>query len=140
MGVDEHEHMHHLAEQFDLLGQEIEELKQAMIQNFAGGELRRIIFNGKVPGGFQALDDSGSDALAYAIYNPTELEVFVGLAGLPPSANGLVIPAKKLVVAPVAVNGSIQLAVDATKLAEKEVSVLRVRFPTPQPFFVGALA
>lgn len=128
-----------LGEALEDLGERMEALKLEMMRSYTGGEIRTLVFNGQVSGGFQVLDDKGSDALSYGIYNPTKFKVMVGLAGLPPSQSGLVVPAHKLVVAPLQVNGSVQLKIDPEELGEESASILRIRFPLPQPFFVGSL-
>jgi len=118
----------------------LEEVKDAMARAFAGGEVQRFTFLGK-EGITSLLDDKGSNALSYAVYNPNNFRVFVGLGGASADASsGLIIPKQKLVVAPIQVNGHVALAADATELAEATGSIIRVRFPTPQAFFVGALA
>jgi hypothetical protein len=119
--------------------QRLAEIKDALARNFAAGEIERFTFNGKT-GPVQVTDDHGSNALSYAVYNPNNFRVFVGLAGTSASVDGLIVPKQKLVVAPLQINGRVQLAADATELAEGSGTILRVRFPMPQPFFVGALA
>jgi hypothetical protein len=122
-----------------LVAEQLAELKDAMARNFAAGEIERFSFNGKT-GMLQVTDDHGSNALSYAVYNPNNFRVFVGLAGTSASTDGLIVPKQKLVVAPLQINGRVQLAADATELGEGSGTILRVRFPMPQPFFVGDLA
>ena len=131
----EHADLH---QRFDGFEQRIEEVKDLLARNFGAGEIERFTFNGKT-GPVQVTDDHGSNALSYAIYNPNNFRVFAGLAGTSASADGLIVPKQKLVVAPLQINGRVQLAADATELAEGSGAILRVRFPMPQAFAVYAL-
>lgn len=131
-------HYQDLSKRLEALECETRELKDFAIRNFLAGEIERIRFNGKA-GLTSWLDDHGSNALSYAIYNPNEFRVFVGLAGAGASASGLIVPKQKLVVAPLTINGHVEVAADAEELGEKEATVLRVRFPSPQPFAAYAL-
>lgn len=128
-----------LAQHLERLGGELGALKDAMARNFMAGEIERFRFDGKA-GEVRFTDDHGSNCLSYAIYNPNDFRVFVGLAGLAATADALIVPKQKLVVAPLQINGHVELAADETELGEKAGTILRVRFPTPQAFFVGALA
>ncbi len=116
----------------------IEQLKSLEARHFLGGEIERFRFDGGA-GLIRQLDDHGSNCLSYAVYNPNEFRVFVALAGTSADADGLIVPKQKLVVAPLQVNGHIELAVDAGEIEEEAGTILRVRFPVPQAFFVGAL-
>jgi hypothetical protein len=116
----------------------IEEFKRVSARHFVAGEIERFRFDGKA-GEVRFLDDHGSNCLSYAVYNPNNFRVFVGLAGLGATADALIVPKQKLVVAPLQVNGHIELAADEAELKEGSGTILRVRFPVPQPFFVGAL-
>jgi hypothetical protein len=117
----------------------LEKLKDTYARLFLGGEIERFAFNGK--GGLtQLTDDRGSNALSYAVYNPNNFRVFVGLAGTSADSSGLIVPKQKLVVAPLQVNGHVALAADATELGEGSGSILRVRFPLPQAFAAYALS
>lgn len=137
--MNDHDHSDQLEQRLEDLGAAIEELRGVAARNFLGGEIERFHFDGKA-GLLEALDDHGSNALAYAVYNPNNFRVFVGLAGTSAAADSFVVPKQKLVVAPVQVNGHIELAASAEDIAEGSGFIWRVRFPTPQPFFVGALA
>lgn len=143
-----HPHGHHSAPplehadlhlRLDTVEHRIGEIKDALARNFAAGEIERFTFNGKT-GQVQVTDDHGSNALSYAVYNPNNFRVFVGLAGTSASVDGLIVPKQKLVVAPIQINGRVQLAADATELAEGSGTILRVRFPMPQAFAVYALS
>jgi hypothetical protein len=123
---------------FAELEKHMRQMRDFAMRNFAGGEIERIRFNGKT-GVTSFTDDRGSNSLAYAVYNPNNFRVFVGLGGAGATADALIVPKQKLVVAPLQVDGHIELAADAVELAEGAGNILRVRFPTPQPFFVGAL-
>jgi hypothetical protein len=128
-----------LCKRFDAFTAELEELKRNAARHFLSGEIERFRFNGKA-GETRFTDDHGSNCLSYAVYNPNDFRVFVGLAGLGATADGLIVPKQKLVVAPLQINGHVELAADASELGEKAGTILRVRFPVPQAFFVGALS
>lgn len=121
------------------LEQAIEKMKDVASRNFLSGEIEGFSFDGAA-GRTRWTDDHGSNALAYAVYNPNEFRVFVGLAGTSASSDGLIVPKQRLVVAPLQINGHVELAADEEQLAKGSGRILRVRFPTPQPFYVGALA
>lgn len=104
-----------------------------LARNFVNGEIAGFHFDGS-QGIDSALDDQGSDALAYGLYNNTDVPVTISTAAI-----GLEVPARFVVVAPITINGHVQLFADAEALGESSVSVLRWRFPTVQPFFVGKL-
>jgi hypothetical protein len=120
------------------LSTRIEALKEVAARHFLAGELEHFRFDGKA-GEVRFLDDRGSNCLSYAVYNPNEFRVFVGHGGRAATEDALIVPAKRLVVAPLQINGYVELAADLTELGEKAGAILRVRFPTPQPFFVGSL-
>jgi len=136
--MPEHQLHPDLAHRFELLEASMRELKDVAMRNFFAGEIERFRFDGKA-GTTRWLDDHGSNALSYAIYNPNDFRVFVGLAGTGATADALIVPKQKLVVAPLQINGRVEVAADAEQLKEGSGTILRVRFPTPQPFFVGAL-
>lgn len=129
-------HDHELAElrrQMDGLALEIRELTTTLARDFANGEIASLSFDGS-KGITQVTDDHGSNALAYALYNQTAVPLFLHLVG-----GELEVPAHKLLVAPVTINGAIQVSANAEKLAETRIQVFRWRFPTPQAFAVHAL-
>ena len=134
--LHEADQAHELVCRMSELSQEVMQLRNALLRNFAAGEIERFNFAATR---LKQMDDRGSNALAYAIYNPNNFKVFVGLAGASADKDGLVIPKQKLVVAPLEVNGHIELGVSAEEVGEGG-TILRVRFPTPQPFSVHALA
>jgi hypothetical protein len=139
--MSQHAHHDHELEQLrcelDAVAREVHELTDVLARSFANGEVAALSFDGS-KGISQVTDDKGSNALAYAIYNNTKVDLFVSLAGAGPQS-GLEVPAQKLVVAPITVNGAVDVAADATQLAETRITVLRWRFPTPQAFYVGDL-
>lgn len=104
------------------------------------GELAGVRFDGK-SGEFEFVDDHGSPALSYAVYNTSDIPVFVAFGGGPASAAGgaLEVPARYLVVFPISTLGHVRLGVDAGELGEDQLQLQRVRFHTVQPFFAGAL-
>jgi hypothetical protein len=139
-GHQDHDQLHdHAAHQrLDSLELLLAELKDTWARLFLSGEVERMTFRGK-EGLTTLTDDHGSTALSYAVYNPNDFRVFVGLAGTSASTDGLIVPKQKLVVAPLIINGAVQLAADTTELGEKSGTIIRVRFPTPQPFAAYAL-
>lgn len=125
---------------FDNLAQRLDQVKDAAARHFLPGEIERFAFDGKTGGAISVVDDRGSNALSYAVYNPNDFRIFVGLAGGSATPDGLIVPKQKLVIAPLIVNGHISLAADAAQLAEGSGTILRVRFPTPQPFAAYSLS
>jgi len=125
-------HYHDLSERLDTLGPAIQRVEAALARFAVPGSWLRMHFT---PGERRVLDDKGGNALALAVYNPNAFSVFVGTGGTSAAADSFEVPANKLVVAPLQVNGAAEF------LAEGEAAgfVWRVRFPTPQPFFVGDL-
>jgi len=135
-------HQHHeqltyeeLCRRLDGMVAAMRELEASFARHTMAGEWLRLRFTASQ---LLQLDDKGSNALAYGVYNPNAFPVQVGLAGAGAAADGFVVPKQKLLVAPVQVNGHVELAVPAGEVGEGGF-VWRVRFPTPQPFFVGAL-
>lgn len=137
----EHDHTPdaHLA----LLTQQMAELLQ-LTQRLAvplAGQMLPHEFNGKEAASLDWTDDTGPDCLSYAVYNPNAFRVAVSALGAGAGgARAFVVPKQKLVVAPIQVAGDVHLAANAEDIGEASGLVWRVRFPTPQPFFVGALA
>lgn len=101
-------------------------------------EFRPLVFTKGEP---RQMDDVGAGCLSYAIYNPTAFKVFAAFAGGSATPNGgaFEVPAKKLVVVPMAVAPNIELGVDPAEVKEASALIWRARFHTVQPFFVGAL-
>ena len=79
--MPEHQLHPDLAHRFELLEASMRELKDVAMRNFFAGEIERFRFDGKA-GTTRWLDDHGSNALSYAIYNPNYFRVFVGLEDL----------------------------------------------------------
>lgn len=123
-----------LRAELDRLAGALYDMDAILARNFVNGEIAGFRFDG-AQGIDTVLDDQGGDALAYGLYNNTDVPVTIATAAM-----GLQVPARFLVVAPITINGHVQLVADPEALGEKAVSVLRWRFPTPQPFFVGKLA
>lgn len=129
------QHRHPLEAHVTDLGSRLSELRDLMARYSLAGEIERFAFSTTQ---LRQMDDRGSNCLSYAVYNPNDFKVFIGLAGASADADGLVVPAQKLVVAPLQVNGHIELGVDAGEVGEGG-AVHRVRFPVPQPFSVSSL-
>lgn len=138
---DDHRHHHHQDEDLgaalrgrleEAIG-EMRDLTATLAGQFVNGEIGAFTFDGAT-GITNVLDDQGSDALAYALYNNTDVPVTIQT-----SAVGVLVPKRFLMVAPLTINGHVQLVADATALGEKQASVLRWRFPSPQPFFACKL-
>lgn len=134
--MTDYPHDQELHERFERLEAGLLRVEEAIARVGAEGEPMPIAFK---PTQTVVTDDQGHPALSYAVYNPTNVKVFVALAGTSATKDGLIVPKQKLVVAPLQVNGNIQLGVDPTELGEETIRVIRWRFVLPQPFFVGAL-
>jgi hypothetical protein len=120
----------------DAMGETLTEMKDLWARLFLAGEIQRFAFD---ESNLQQTDDRGSNALSYAVYNPNAFRIFVALAGGEATEDGgLVVPKEKLVVAPLQINGHVNLGVDAEEVGEGG-SILRVRFPLPQQFAAYAL-
>jgi uncharacterized membrane protein len=119
----------------DSLAGEVRSMTAVLARDFVNGEILTLNFGGPKEV-TSVVDDRGSNALAYAVYNPTAFNFELAAAG------GLIlIPKQKVVVAPVTVNGHISVSVKPGEAIGTEwVQVLRWRFPTPQPFYVGDLS
>jgi hypothetical protein len=143
--VSDHRHHHTLSDEeicrrLDAIAAAMHELEAAYARNFLNGEQLRLPFTKAQP---RQLDDKGGNALAYAVYNPNNFRVYLGLAGANAAADGFVVPKQKLLVVPATINGSVELLADEKEIGEavgEKGTVWRWRFPTPQPFYVGALA
>jgi hypothetical protein len=112
------------------------EVRAALMAHSASGEFRQLAFSAAR---LQWTDDVGSNALSLAVYNPNNFKIFVGLAGGDATPQSFPVPKQKLIVIPCLVNGSVKFAVEAGEVGEGG-SIWRVRFPTPQSFYIGALA
>lgn len=124
--------LHH---ELDRLAGEMRCMTDVLARDFVNGEVLALAFGGPQEV-TKVVDDRGGNALAYGVYNATAFDLV-----LETPAGPLLIPKQKVVVAPVTVNGNISLSVKAAEAIGKEwIPVLRWRFPTPQPFYVGALA
>lgn len=133
---DHHHHRESVIDvraELDNLAGEVRAMNAALARNFVNGEIASLVFDGKA-GITQVTDDQGGDALSYALYNDTDVAISIGLVG-----GRLRVPKRKLLVAPVTVNGHVELFADPTALAETRISVMRWRFPTPLPFFLGTI-
>lgn len=136
---DHHRHDHHdhdLARHLERIPETMRSLEAAMARNFIPGSWLRMKFTAAEP---KVLDDKGPNALALAIYNPNNFRIYVGQAGGGAAKDGFVVPKQKLVVAPLQVNGTVEFLADEEDIAAGSGFVWRVRFETPQPFFVGSL-
>lgn len=135
-----HQHDAEVCQRLDALAAAMRELEQSFSRHFLNGEQLRLPFTKAQP---RLLDDKGGNALAYGVYNPNNFRVYLGLAGANAAADGFVVPKQKLVVVPATINGAVELLADEKEIGEaagEKGTVWRWRFPTPQPFYVGALA
>lgn len=138
MGHKDHQHDPDYAElcrHLEAVPAAVGRLEQVLARNAIPGSWQRMRFTQAAP---RVVDDNGANALALAIYNPNEFRVYVGVGGSA-APDSFVVPKKKLVVAPIQVNGAVEFLGDEGDLAAGAGFVWRVRFSTPQPFFVGSL-
>jgi hypothetical protein len=112
---------------------EVHELAGMLARDFVNGEIGSFVFDGAT-GVDTVLDDQGATALSYAVYNDTDVPITILT-----SAIALAVPKRFLLVAPLTINGHVQLQAEPEALGEETINVLRWRFPTPQPFFACKL-
>lgn len=116
------------------------ELREGERLRRAPAEMAAFRFNG-AQNLTDLLDDVGSThSQSYGIYNPGEAEVFFSNLGPATKAAGaLAVPGKAAIILPLATVGHVRLGIDPTALGEKEASIFRFKFASPQPFFFAQL-
>lgn len=134
--MSDHDHDHQAADMAGLqagleaLAGEVRDVTSVLARDFVNGEIGTFVLRG--PGPASVTDDQGSNALSYAVYNYNDVAVTIATR-----AASLIVPPKFLVVAPLTVNGAVELRAE---LVGEMITVQRWRFPTPQPFFAAKLA
>lgn len=106
---------------------EVRSMTAVLARDYVNGEIRAFTFTAART---RQVDDAGSNALAYGVLNDNDVAVTIAT-----SAASIVVPPRFWMVVPITVNGSIELEVNPEDLGTEEASVVRWRFPTPQPCF-----
>jgi len=129
-----------LISRLDTVAAEVEKLREAMARNFANGEIATFRFGPAGKPLAEVTDDRGmAVALSYAVWNESTYPIEVGFAG-----GWLRVGRETVAVFPITVNGHVQLRLSPEVVKELEegdgqVSVVRWRFSTPQPFYIGSI-
>jgi hypothetical protein len=128
-------------EHYEEITQRLAGLHAQLGLQLQAAEIRHLHFNG-AKGETERYDDIGREsALSYGIYNPLAIKAYlaIGGAGATERDGALAIPAKAALILPIAIAEGVKVGVDATELGENQALIWRLKFPTPQPFFFGAL-
>jgi hypothetical protein len=102
---------------------------------------RPLTFNGAgEPPVLEIQDRFGDLSPSFAIVNPLEVKIYVGISGEKAAAGqgAFLVPAKRAIVLPVGVY-NLMIGADKADLGAAQGTVFLLRFATLQPFFVGAL-
>jgi hypothetical protein len=128
-------------ERFEELCGHLERLAVQLDPHQGAGEIMPLHFNG-AEGKVEHVDQRGLEiARSYGIYNPLAIKAYLALgsAEANEAAGALAIPAESALILPLVLVGWVRVGVDAKELGNEAALIWRLKFATPQPFFLGGL-
>lgn len=121
--------------------EKLEAINQLLAAQLIPAEIFPLHFNG-AEGRVEQIDQLGLEvAQSYGIYNPLAIKAYlaVGSADANEAAGALAIPAESALILPLRVAGHVKVGVDAAELGVESALLWRLKFATPQPFFLGGM-
>lgn len=128
-------------DQFTQLRQDLDVLRAQLEARSQPAEILPLRFDG-AEGRVEHVDQLGLEVSeSYGIYNPLPIKAYlaIGSGDADQAAGAVPVPPQSALIMPVRIVGHVKVGVDAGELGDETGLIWRLKFATPQPFFLGAV-